>query len=116
MKPKYKRIPLDGEDFWEMIERGIAEDREKGIAESEELDFDKLDRKWKTKARINEKSLPLTKSIEIEAQLEGDKLALALLSPMPDVPISVYQNEIQVGDLRIAITLKKNNRNGGCGI
>lgn len=108
MKPKYKRIPLDGEDFWEIIEKGIAEDHEKGIAEPEELDFDKLDREWKTKARRGKKPLRLTKPIKIEAQLKGDKLALALLSPMPDIPISVYQNEIQVGDFRIAIMLKEN--------
>ncbi len=103
-KKQIEQIAIDDSELFEFVERATAEDKAKGIEEKpDEINFGQIAKEWKTKkskASLNEQV------IKIEALLEGDRLALALLSPVPDTPISVQQNEIHVGNLRIAIVLK----------
>jgi hypothetical protein len=104
-KNQIEQIAIDDSELFEFTERATAEDRTRGIEEKpDEINFRQIAKEWKTKKG----KISLNKqAIEIEARLEGDRLALALLSPVPNVPISVQQNEIYVGNLRIAIMLRK---------
>ncbi len=114
-KNQIEQIAIDDSELFEFTERATAEDRAKGIEEKpDEINFGQIAKEWKTKKGKASLAEGLgthitanEQAIEIEARLEGNRLALALLSPIPDLPISVQQNEIYVGNLRIAIVLKK---------
>ena len=105
MRKQKREMSLDDSDLLDFVEKATAEDRAKGIIEQKKIDFKKLVKEWKTrKKRASE--VPV-EPIIVRAQLVGDKLELSLKKEIPLAQISVHQNEIHVGELRIAIVLSK---------
>jgi hypothetical protein len=98
-------MSLDDSDLLDFVEKATAEDRAKGIIEPEAIDFKKLVKEWKTRKKLD-KEVPV-EPIIVWAQLVGDKLELSVKKEIPSALISVRQNEIHVGELRITIVFSK---------